>query len=288
MNDPAGDDIDLRALVSAVWNGRWVVLLSTAACTLIAVAWSFLITPVYRAEAVVQVRDETKGGGLAAVAAQLGGLADLVGGFGGVEKDKAATLATLKSRTLIQQFIQDGRLMPVLFEDDWDSEANAWATDDPSEQPTLWHGHKLFVERILRVGEDKKTGLVTIAVEWKDAEIAATWVSGLIARTNAFLREKAIQESEKNLAYLQQQLRQTGQVELQQSAYALVESEMKKLMLAKGNEEYAIKTIDPAQPPKRHYKPNRALITVAGFLIGGFAGLLILFIRSELRPRSRN
>jgi uncharacterized protein involved in exopolysaccharide biosynthesis len=280
-----GDDLDLRKLVAALWGGRWILLGTTLAFTLTAVAWSLLLTPVFRAEALVQVRDETKpgGGGLTAVAAQLGGLAELIGGFDGGEKDKALTLATLKSRTLIQQFIRDERLMPVLFADKWDAETNDWS--DPEEAPSLWHGHRLFVEEVLRVGEDKKTGLVTIAVEWKDAQAAADWVTALVARTNAYLREKAVQESEKNLAYLQQQLRHTGQVELQQSVYALVESEMKKLMLAKGNEEYAIRTIDPAQPPQRKAKPNRGLMAVAGLFLGAFAGLVILFIRSELRPR---
>lgn len=273
MHEEASDDLDLRRLIEAVWDGRWIVLGSTFACTLIAVVWSLLLTPVYRAEAVVQVRDETKSGGaLAGVAAQLGGLAELVGGLGGTEKDKALTLATLKSRTLIQQFIQDEHLMPVLFEDDWNAAAKNW--DDPEDAPTLWHGHKLFVEDILRVGEDKRTGLVTVAVEWKDADAAAAWVTALISRTNAYLREKALQESEKNLAYLQQQLRHTGQVELQQSVYALVESEMKKLMLAKGYEEYAIRTIDPAQAPKRHFRPNRLLMVASGFIVGAFLGLL--------------
>ena len=282
----AGDELDLRALVRAIWHGRWIVLGSTFVCSVLAVVYALLLTPIYRAEAVVQVRNDTKsGGGLAAVAAQLGGFADLSSLLGGTESDRALTLATLKSRILIQAFLQEHALLPVLFEDLWDPETKRWTVDDPKEEPTLWLGHEIFVEDVLRVSEDRKTGLVMIAVEWHDAEQAAAWTTELIARTNAYLRERTIQESERNLAYLQQQLKQTGLVELQQAVYTLVESELKKLMLAKGSEEYAIKTIDPAQPPKRRYKPNRALIAVSGFMLGGFIGLLILFVRSELQPR---
>jgi uncharacterized protein involved in exopolysaccharide biosynthesis len=286
MQEPVSDELDLRAIVAALWAGRWTLIGTTAAFSVLAVALALMKTPIYRAEAMVQVRDDVKsGGGFAAMATQFGALGDLAGLFGADNGDKALTLATIKSRTLIQQFIQDQALMPVLYEDLWDPEAKRWNVENPKKKPTLWHAHKLFIDDILRVSEDKKTGLVTIAVEWTDADVAATWVTELISRTNVYLRGKTIQESERNLTYLQQQLRQTGQVELQQAAYALVESEMKKLMLAKGNEEYAIKTIDPAQAPQRRIRPNRVLIAVSGFLLGGFTGLIILFVQSELRPR---
>lgn len=281
----AGDDIDLRKVIATVWDGRWIVVGTTFLCSVLAVAYALLQTPIYRAEAVVQIRNEAKsGGGLAAVAAQLGGFSDFAGLLGGTDADRALTLATLKSRTLIQGFIADNDLLPVLFDGAWDAEQKRWKKDDPKEQPTLWHGHKLFLDDVLRITDDKKSGLVTVAIEWRDADVAAEWATELISRANAYLREKAIQESERNLGYLQQQLKQTGQIELQQSAYTLVEAELKKLMLAKGNEDYAIKTIDPAQAPQRRFKPNRVLIAVGGFLFGVMAGLLGLYFRSRLRP----
>lgn len=278
------DGIDLRQLIATLWDGRWWIMAATFVCSAIAVAYALLATPIYRAEALVQIREESKGGGgLRSLAAQLGGLADLAGLAGGSSGDRALALATLKSRVVIQAFIKDQNLLPELFEDKWDSNSKRWKVDDPKGEPTLWHGYKTFSESILKVSDDKKTGLVTVTIEWRNPDVAAAWATGLIAFTDNYLREKAILESNKNLDYLQQQLKQNGQVELQQAAYSLMESELKKLMLAKGGAEYAFKTIDPAQAPRLKSKPKRGMIAILGFLIGGFMGVVAVFVRNAFR-----
>ena len=287
-NQYPDDEIDLRQLVTTLWDGRWWIIATTFLGSAIAVAYALLATPIYRAEALVQIRQESRaGGGLNALAAQFGGLTDFAGLSGGSGGDRALTLATLKSRVVVQAFIQDKNLLPELFEKAWDPVNKRWNVSDPQKAPTLWHGYKAFSEGILKVTEEKKTGLVTVAIEWRDAEVAAAWATELIARTNAHLRDKTILESEKNLDYLRQQLKQTGLVELQQAVYTLVESELKKLMLAKGGEEYAIKTIDPAQAPKLRTKPKRSQIAILGFLLGGFLGVIAVFVKNAFRPKTK-
>lgn len=282
------DEIDLRQLVATLWDGKWLIIASTFVCSAIAVAYALLATPIYRAEALVQIRQESRaGGGLNALAAQFGGLADFAGLAGGSGGDRALTLATLKSRVVVQSFIQDNNLLPELFESKWDLENKRWNVSDPKKEPTPWHGYEAFSKGILKVAEDKKTGLVTVAIEWRDPEVAAAWVTELVARTNAHLRDKTILESEKNLDYLRQQVRQTGVVELQQAVYTLVESELKKLMLAKGGEEYAIKSVDPAQAPKQRTKPKRLQIALIGVLFGGLVGVVAVFVKNTFRPEAQ-
>lgn len=288
-NQYPDDEIDLRQLIATLWDGKWLIAATTFVSSVIAVAYALFATPIYRAEALVQIRQESKaGGGLSALAAQFGGLADFSGLAGGSGGDRALTLATLKSRVVVQSFIQDNNLLPELFESQWDPETKRWNVSDPKNEPTLWHGYEAFSKGILKVTEDKKTGLVTVAIEWRDPDLAAAWAKELIARTNAYLRDKTILESEKNLDYLRQQVRQTGVVELQQAVYTLVESELKKLMLAKGGEEYAIKTIDPAQAPNLRTKPKRSQIAILGFLLGGFLGVVAVFVRNAIRPQTKS
>ena len=50
-------------------------------------------------------------------------------------------------------------------------------------------------------------------------------------------------------------------------------------MLAKGNEEFAFKTVDPAVAPKDRIRPQRALIAIAGTLLGGLLGVLMVLVR---------
>jgi uncharacterized protein involved in exopolysaccharide biosynthesis len=65
----------------------------------------------------------------------------------------------------------------------------------------------------------------------------------------------------------------------------VLEGEMQKLMLARGNEQFAFKVIDRATPPKQRDAPKRALIAIVATLAGGFLGLLAVFLRQALRNR---
>jgi uncharacterized protein involved in exopolysaccharide biosynthesis len=79
----------------------------------------------------------------------------------------------------------------------------------------------------------------------------------------------------------------TSVVSLQQSMGRVLEGEMQKLMLARGNEEFAFKVIDPATPPKQRDAPKRALVAIVATLAGGFLGLLAVFLRKAIRERRR-
>src|SRR5687768_8677207 len=59
------DELDLKALLSALWRGWKLITLSTVVGSVLALAYALLATKVYRAEALVQVRTETGGGGAA-------------------------------------------------------------------------------------------------------------------------------------------------------------------------------------------------------------------------------
>jgi uncharacterized protein involved in exopolysaccharide biosynthesis len=272
------DTLDLRQLLMTLWQGRWWIVAATVLGGGVAIAYALLAPPVYRAEALVQVRQESGAGPLNAFASQYGDLAALAGlGAGTGGGDRAMALATLKSRVVIQAFIQENHLLPILFEKAWDLDNKRWKSGAP---PTLWHGYKFFSENLLKVTEDRKTNLVVIAIEWRDPEVAAAWVTDLIARTNTYLRNKTLHESRNNLEYLRQQAKETAVVELQRAVYALMESELKKLMFASGSDEYAIRTIDPAQAPKLRIKPQRRQIAVTGILLGGFLGIVAVLLRS--------
>ena len=133
-------------------------------------------------------------------------------------------------------------------------------------------------EEILKVSEQRTTGLVTLAVEWTEPEVAADWAGVLVRRLNDRLRERALQEAETNVAYLQSEMGSTTLVTLQESIGRLLESELQKLMLAKGNEEFAFKVLDSAIPPKQRVRPKRALTAVVGTLLGGLLGVFGVLI----------
>lgn len=273
------DEIDLRELFLRLWARKWLIALCTGIGAAIALAYALTAVPIFRAEATLSIREDDQTGSILGAASQLGGLADLAGLSIPGSKDKSVAVATLKSRALIEQFITDNKLVEVLLSD-------AHGGNLPEdEKRTVWYAHRAFVEDVFTVTEDKKSGLVTVAVEWRDPQQATDWVTDIVARSNAHLRRVAIEESEKNLAYLEAQAKGTNVIEIRQSLFRLAETEIKKLMLAKGAGEYVFKTVDPARVPERKIRPKRALIAVIGTLLGGFFGVFLALILQPKAPR---
>jgi uncharacterized protein involved in exopolysaccharide biosynthesis len=275
-----GDEISLRDMWEILWRRKLLVGAITAAFAIASVLFALLQVHWYRAEVLLAPADARTAPSLGA---QLGGLAALagvsVGGDGSVE-----ALATLQSREFARAFIEEFELLPVFFADDWDEDIGQWRGPDPAEWPDIRDAVRFFHENVLRVAEDRQSLLVTMSVEWTDPVVAAQWAEALVKRLNVRLRERALSEAESNVAYLQAELAQTNVVTLQQSIGRLLESELQKLMLARGNEEFAFRVIDAAEVPKVPSRPKRTLIVVIGTLLGGVLGVLSAFVASAVSP----
>ncbi len=247
------------------------------------VAYALLATEWYRSEVLLAPAETSD---VSALPGQLGGLAALAGvNVGG--GDSVEAVATRMSRAFARRFIEDEGLLTVFFADDWDAEAKRWISDDPDAQPDMRDAVRTFHEDILRVDEDRGTGLVTVAVEWTDPDLAAEWAAIIVRRLNEELRTKTLEEAETNVAYLQEEMQKTNVVTLQQAIGRLVESELQKLMLARGAQEFAFRTIDPAEPPDRRIRPKRSLIAVVGTFLGGVLSLIWVFLAQAIRPEEQ-
>jgi len=128
-----------------------------------------------------------------------------------------------------------------------------------------------FRKSVVALIDDKIKGTTTITMDWRDPAVAARWANDFVGLANELLRGRAIDESTRNLEFLNQQLAQTNVVEIQQAIYRLIEGETKSLMLAHGRVEYAFTIVDPAVPPEVRVSPRRALMVISGLVIAGSA-----------------
>jgi uncharacterized protein involved in exopolysaccharide biosynthesis len=281
------EGISLLELGRTILGRRWTVLVIALLAGAAATAYAFLKTPVYRAEVVMVPAATSESGSLTGLATQLGGLASLAGvDLGGSETEVEVAVATLKSREFTDAFVRDNDLLPVLFDRKWDASAKAWKVRDPDDAPTLRDAFERFDRKVRFVHRDRKTGLVSLRVEWKDRALAARWANQLVERVNRHRQRKAIEEAEKSIAYLHAQLRGTTVVELQQAVYRLIEAQTKKIMLANVREEYAFEVIDPAVVPDEDdfARPNRPLVIALGLMAGVLAGIGVAVVRGPV-PR---
>jgi uncharacterized protein involved in exopolysaccharide biosynthesis len=278
---------DLSLLAISRFLGRHIAVLSVFVVifTAGAVALAFILKPMYRSEVVVSPADTSSG--LGGDLGGLGGLASLaginIGGAGGKKSDEA--LAYLRSRLFTAEFIQRHGLMPIIYAKKWDAARNQWR--DPEDPPTIADGVDRFSKKIRQITEDKRTGIVTIAVIWSDRFAAAEWANLLVAEADKALRERAIAEQNRSLDYLKAEAAQTSTVEIGNAISKLTETELKNAMVARTRDAYAFKVVDPAVPADRkdHDSPNKPLIVVMGAILGFLIGVIVAAVRQRRAGR---
>jgi uncharacterized protein involved in exopolysaccharide biosynthesis len=280
---PRRDELSLRELVGILWASRLLILSVTLVSAILAGVAAWAMSVKYQATVVLSPVSNSSSssqlGALGSMASQFGGLASLAGLPVSADSKKAESVAVLQSDALTQRYIAQSNLLPVLYRDKWDAARKTWKDPDVLEQPTLWKANQYFKKRIRTVSTDNKTGLVTMTITWSDPKLAATWANDLVRLTNDFLRNQAIAESERNIAYLNQQAAKTDIVGVRQGIYSILQSEINKVMLARGNEEYALKVVDPAFAPEVPSSLSRAVWVVIGFVLGACAAAALVFAR---------
>lgn len=281
---------DLWLFISEMAERRWWLCASVIISTTLFVVAGFIIQPVYRAVTVLipaSAERNSVSGALNSVIGQFGGLASFAG-IGGNSGDVATdeALAVLRSRQFTENFIHDMNIMPELYSGRWDATKGAWRAEGA---PSPARAFKYF-SKIRTISQDKKTGLVTIQIEWKDRNRAAEWVNEIAKRINAEMRERAIEKADAALHFLQKELLSTSTVEVRDSINRLIEAQIKQRMLANVTDEYAFRVVDKAMAPDSDdpIRPQKLLLFMLGPLVGlsfGIVGVLaanLFFTRSKV------
>lgn len=95
------DEIDLLALLGALIDGKWVIIGFTVCFAIIGVAYALLATPIYQADALVQI-EEKSGGGLTAISE--------VSTMFGASSKAVTEIELLKSRAVVGQAVRNLKL----------------------------------------------------------------------------------------------------------------------------------------------------------------------------------
>ena len=236
------DEIYALEMFATLRKRRWFIVLATVVCAAATFAITSLLPTNYSAVAIlspVNIAAGEERGAVGNFTSQLGNLAELAGMSVSGESKRFESLAVLHSQALIERYIQEQQLLPVL------------QTVAGRRHATLWMETEYFRKRILTVGTDTKTGLATLTITWRDPTIAARWANGLVQLANEQLRGHAIAESERSIAYLREEAEKTPTVQVRTLLYAMMAGEIRRAMIARGSAEYAFKVLDPALAPEK-------------------------------------
>lgn len=260
--------IDVIPLLAVLWHYKWLVISITTLCTALAV-WLALVTPfVYRAEITITpvMHGETGFGSLGGRLGSLAGLAGVSLPQGGQAQEAAAVL---RSWHLTELFIERNKLRQRIL-----------GTDD---KQSLWLAVDKFRRASLSFRSEKENGTTIVGIKWNDAAEAAAWANAYVALANEMMREGALEDSSRNIKFLNEQISKTAVVEVQRVLFDLVENETKNLMLANTRTEFAFNVVDPAVTPESRIWPRRTLMVLIGGSLGIVLGSLIALLVSFWR-----
>lgn len=270
------DELDIAGLLQLYWQRRWLLLGVTVLATALAIGWALLATEWYRAEAVLAPATDNA---QPSPAGQLAGLVAFAG-LGGGSTRSAEAIAILRSREFLRAFVESNELAGVLA---GQLEGRGLRNGPAASPDDMQAAVALLRDRLLRVQDDGATGLVTVSLEWTDPGLAAAWVNQLVDALNESMRERTLREAAANVEFLRAELAATQVVTLQQAVGRLLESELQKLMVARGSEEAAFRVLDRADPPRLPVRPNRPVIVILGASLGLILAVLWASVAAALR-----
>jgi len=300
--DQYDDEIDLRELFSVLWAGKIKIIAITVVFAVASVIYALSVPNQYKATALLAPA-KSDGGGLSGALGQMGGLASLAGiSLGGGESGEAQIAQEImKSWSYIEGFIAENNIAVEVFaaegwrkgsnelkidDDLYDTETKTWSVKNDTTgevgPPSSWELFKSFSKR-LAVSEDKKSGLVSVSIEYYSPLIAKQWVDMYVESINRFMQQRQVDKVTRNIAYLQEQIGKTSIAEMQDVFYSIIEEQTKNKMLAEASPDYTFVAVGPSMVPEEKSQPKRALICIIGTLLGGMLSVLLVLVMHYAR-----
>ncbi len=292
------DEIDLRELLFALIQGRWIITSVTSFLTIIGIIYSLLLPNIYESKALLAPVDESSSL-ISGALSQFGGLA----GFSGLSLPEADNSSNSKKAVEVMSSLSffENYIMPNIFLPDlmatefWDYEKNIiiYDKDIYNKDSNLWvrnfsypeklipsaqESFEVFEDDYFNMTEDNKTGYVTLSIKHQSPLISKQWVETIVEEINTFYRQKDKAHSEKAVDYLNEQIAKSSLSQIKEVTSSLLQKEIQKLTLIEANKDYVFEYIYPPSIMEEKSGPNRALIVfISAFLGGLLSTLLVLF-----------
>jgi uncharacterized protein involved in exopolysaccharide biosynthesis len=295
-------DIELKKVLSVLWNGKNIILIIMFAVLFIAGLIVYSLPNIYTARVLVAPA-ENSSDSISGLMSQYGGLASLAGvSLPTSSGDSRSQLGIelMQSRNFIRDFVERYDLLPSLMAvDSWDlttgeliydredfiAETKTWVREvDPpfSAEPSGLEAHEKFLE-ILTITEDLQTGYVTVLIDHKSPVEAAKWAGWLIEDVNSTVKSYEVREADRAIKYLQEQIDSTALAELKVTFHNLIESQLQTKMLAEARPEFVFKVIDPAVIEEVPSSPKRIVLIIFSAIFGIVTGVIFLIARNYLK-----
>jgi len=303
QNDTQYDDeIDLRELFGVLWAGSRKIIAITAVFAFVSVIYALSLSDQYKAT-VLLAPANSDSSDLSGALGQLGGLASLAGVDigGGESSESQMAQEIMKSWSFIDVFIAENNISVEVYaaegwsrgsnelqidDDIYDAETKTWLIENDNTgevgPPSSWVLFQAFSERLV-VSENKKSGLVSVSIEYYSPQIAKQWLDMYVAAINAHMQQRQMEKVTNNINYLQAQIEKTSIAEMREVFYTIIAEQTKNKMMTEASPEYAFVAVSPSMVPEVTSQPQRRFIYILGTLLGGMLSVLLVLVMHYAR-----
>jgi uncharacterized protein involved in exopolysaccharide biosynthesis len=199
------------------------------------------------------------------------------------------------------RFIRNHDLMPHLFPDkDWPKVAAAAGGAPPDRLAPATGAslglvnadgsRRMTVEDVLDkfglmrvVSVDRRTSFVTIRVRARQPEVAQSIAQAMVEDINAELRGRALVETRLAESFLNEKIATAQFESIKNTAAALLESQLKREVVAESRPDFALRVLDPPSLPEMRSYPRRSRMVIIGGMLGCLVAGLVVLIRLRRR-----
>lgn len=295
------NEFDLAELIKVIWKKKISIIVLSIVISIFNVFYALSLANVYTSDAVLAPNDDTQSN--MSVFSDIGGLASLAGidvGSSSSASDYNVTIRSLSSRQFLKDFIEERDLFLDIFavssydldtgktEYDptlYDVEKAQWVRKIQKPylpKPSAYEVRETLLER-LTIDKDNKTGFLFLTYTHANPNFAKYILDSLIVDINIYMKNRDIAFYERVSSSLLEAVRGETDKNLIKSIYSLLESNEKKLAIAKASNEYALKIIDqPIVPEKKSY-PFRSKMVIIMSLLGGIFSTIFFVIYDHIK-----
>lgn len=288
------DELSLTELLKALRINKKFILILTGIFSVFSGVYSLHLTNIYTSQALlVPTYLSTSNSKID----QYNNFASIAGiDLNGKSPDVTVALAFINSKKIISQLAKHDTFLPDLMAaKKWDMNSNSVIYDEhiydskdkkwirevnfPLQQiPSEQEAFGLFSKHI-NINIDKKNDLITLSVDHISPLIAQQWSAWIIDEANSMVANLRIDEAERSINYLNNQIKHTPYSELKTLFFNLIQKKTQDMMLANANKQYALTIIDPPLVAEKKSKPKRLFIFIVGTLLGFILSILIIILR---------
>tara|TARA_B100001093_G_C26824579_1_gene1013435 strand:- start:263 stop:1216 length:954 start_codon:yes stop_codon:yes gene_type:complete len=276
------DAIDVKGLAVAIWSSKTFIIFLTLISSVVGVTYSLALPNKYISSSLLSPVSQQGVNNSLGSASSLASMAGISIPMESQNKLQMS-IEILESKDFFQEFYDDEEFLIELMaaksfnsntkvlnidSEIYDVSAAKWVRVSPlGPKPTLLEAHKVF-KKIFTISLDKETSFTQISIEHISPETAFNMVSRVINSINLNMRTQDAEEAKISLNYLYAELEKNNISSTKLAITALIEEEIKNLMLAEVTKDYVFKIIDSPRMPELKSSPSRAAICIIFFIFG--------------------